>query len=111
MIEITVEGPRVRIDGVPCEFEYEVDDVLVVDETVVVLLDVPTGETDNRNVVGLNLDGSRRWRIDALDSERADKPFVAIDGEDGDFVADNWIGVRATVDPATGAITDTILTK
>lgn len=111
MTEISASGNTLQIGNQTVEFEYGIDDLVQLNGIIVVLLNIPTGETNNRNVIGLDQNGSIRWRIEELDSERADKPYVEIDITNGELVADNWMGVQAIVDIDTGAVKDTKLTK
>lgn len=111
MTEISVGGNTLRIGSQTVKFDYDIDDLVQLNGMIVVLLNIPTGETNNRNVIGIDQNGSIRWRIEELDSERADKPYVEIDVSNGELVVDNWMGVQATVDVDTGAVKDTKLTK
>ncbi|KOX92652.1 hypothetical protein AMS69_15045 [Haloarcula rubripromontorii] len=111
MTDTEVAGSTIQIGGATHEFEYAIDEVVEVNGIVGVLLSIPTDETNNRNVLGFDENGSFQWKIEALYPDDKDIPFVYINSKDGMFIADSWMGIRATVDPQTGKITETAVTK
>lgn len=111
MTEINVAGSKIEISGVTHEFEHEVEEVVEVAGIVAVLLSIPTGETDNRNVVGFDVHGSFLWKIDRLYSDKEDIPFVYLGVSDDKLIAETWMGLRVTIDPETGKITDKEVVK
>lgn len=111
MTEIRVQGDQITIGNATHVFDFEIDDFVIVDGTVVVLLSIPVDEIYNRNVFGFGTDGTRHWQIQAFHSECQDSPCLFIDEREGDLITETWMGIRAIVDPETGEIIETKFTK
>lgn len=92
------------------DFNYEIDDVLLVKEMYVVLLRLPKGTKELDNVYGLDLCGNISWRIqsvtDAFNIEQ-NTPYIALDKLNNDkIIVTNFFGMKYTVDVENGFLTD-----
>lgn len=106
MTEISHADRRLSIDGVDIQLRHSVKEIVEIDDLIIVLLKVPQEETDNRNVLAFDRDGSRRWTIERSDDEGRDNPYMSIEDNDGDLVAETWGGIQYDVDLKTGSIRD-----
>jgi len=111
MTEIHIQNSRIDFGETIREFDYEIKSVKRTNGLLVVLFGVPPQVTNNRNVICFDKTGVEKWRIEALPSDRENKPYMSIDISQGRLIADNWIGVQAAVDIQTGKIISTSLSK
>lgn len=112
MPTVEVDGDTLTVDGTRVRFRHPIDETVVAGDVVVVLLDVPLGTIDNRNVVGVGADGERRWQIEPIsDDPTADQPYVnLIERDDGVWVF-NPIGAECRIDPETGEFVENRMKK
>lgn len=96
-------GQRLQIGNETIRHPRELEQVLVVKETVVVLFKIRNVRED-QNVVAFNTDGSRRWTIESPVESDVGRQFTGISYEDDQLVASNWDNYRYTVDITTGEI-------
>lgn len=105
MTEVTHSGRTLRINGTAITVRHPIKTVVDVDSIVIVLLQVPTGEVDNRNVIAFDSDGDQLWEIEpSPHGTEDDNPFVALTTDAGSVVAQTWNGIEYVVDIETGAI-------
>lgn len=82
-----------------------VETVIDIDGVIAVLLEVPTGDIDNRNVLAFDAKGSKLWEIEPSPPGTSDdNPFVELTTVDGLLIAETWNGMEYDVDVETGAI-------
>lgn len=87
-------------------FRHEIKKTLVREELIIVLLDVPVGERDNSNVIGVDRSGDKLWEIEpVVENRERDSPFMNIvERGDGEIWALNWRGDEYCLDPKTGEV-------
>jgi len=108
MTIVTIDGTEVHLDGTTVSFRHPVKKTIRSDDTVVVLLDVPVGTIDNRNVIGISVDGDRRWEIEPIsDDATADQAYVNIYKKDGDVWVVNPIGAECRLSLSDGSFAET----
>lgn len=91
MDKLSIEGKEGVIDDNTVTFEREVGEALNVDEIFVIRLQIPTGVTNNRNVIAVNDSGDQMWRIpEGTKTSFADNPYVSIYEERGELWARTW---------------------
>lgn len=101
MTELSYEDDILEVGERVFKLKHPIDEALVAENLVAVLLSPPTDSPDfERNVIGLEFDGHRRWTID---STRASTTYTYIKYEDGSLYAHNWNGWRYGVDTETGS--------
>jgi len=109
---MTNESHTFRIGDTEVELRNPVDDTTRMDGVVVVLLDVPTDEVDNRNVLGFSTDGERLWEIEPIDSGPSDDaPYNNLTVRDGSVWVFNWAGYECRVDLETGELLEKNCTR
>lgn len=108
MTTIETAGDTLDIDGTRVRFRHTIEEVVHVEGVIVVLLDVPTGTIDNRNVIGVSEDGQRLWEIDPIsDDSTADQAYVTLYEKDGGVWVGNPIGAECKLDLETGSFVET----
>ncbi len=101
-------GTDIQLDGTAVSFRHPIKKTIRNGDTVVVLLDVPVGTVDNRNVIGLSTDGDRRWQIEPISNETtADQAYVNIYQKDDAVWAVNPIGAECRLDLDDGSFAET----
>ena len=112
MVEVSIDGHKLTIDSAETTFDYEIADFVEFDGLTVVRLDVPTGEVNNRNVVGIDEKGTERWRIpESPHGPTEDNPYMDLNMRDGELWAGNWNGWTYRIDPETGELLEHKFTK
>lgn len=108
MSTIETEGETITIGTTTIELRHSIKEALATEGVVIVLLDVPTGTVDNRNVIGFDMDGTRLWEIDPIsDDPAADQPYVSLYEADGGIWVSNPIGAKCRLDVQTGDFVET----
>lgn len=112
MVEVLADGHKLTIDSTDITFEYEIGDFVEFGGVIVVRLDIPVGETNNRNVVGFDKTGTERWRIsESPHGSTKDNPYVNLYLRDGGLWVGNWMGWTYRIDPETGELLENKFTK
>lgn len=107
MTDIEIDSDIIRFDGEKVVVRHPVKKSIQKEDVLIVLLDVPSGKSDNRNVIGFSSSGRRLWEIDPIsDSPTADQPYVNLFEEDEDVWVYNPIGAKCRIDVATGDFTE-----
>lgn len=104
MIDVSYTENELQIGDETITLEYDVKDVLVVDETVLVLQQVPSGVREDQNVVAFDLEGNHRWDIAPPTEGMKGQPYSFIRNEDGRVEANNWNAYKFEVDIDTGNV-------
>ncbi len=112
MTTVRYDGRTLTIEDTTVSLRHPVKEATRVNDVVVVLLDVPTGTIDNRNVIGVSENGARLWEIEPIsDDPTADQPYVDLSKENGGIWVVNPIGARCRVDVATGTLVEKEITR
>ncbi|WP_413669907.1 hypothetical protein ACEN9X_08195 [Mucilaginibacter sp. Mucisp86] len=96
------------------DFEYPVDAIFEVDNILVVILKIPNGVYDRRNVFAFDRVGNFLWQIKdvPLYYKGKDCPFVgALINDQNELVLFNWCDTAVIVEPSTGDLVRTYQTK
>jgi hypothetical protein len=106
VIKFVVVGKQLRLSsGLVLDFEYAVAEVLETANVLIVRLEIPPGETMNRNVFGINReDGRVRWQVPERKLVYEDSPYTGL-RRDGVLVTlCNWDGMELRIDPRSGEV-------
>jgi outer membrane protein assembly factor BamB len=107
MDSFVVDEDLLNIDGTKISFEHKIRDAIAFNEIVVVRLEIPTNAVQNRNVVGVDETGTRRWTIpEAPNGSTEDNPYMDIYASNGELWAGTWHGMAYRVDVDTGELLD-----
>ena len=114
MTKVTQHGNRLTIGDTEIKFEEEIQEALEYDGMIVVLLDYSdlSPEYKNQNIIGVDKDGNRLWKIDS--SPRAterDNPYTGVGIADNNVIAYTWQGMAVLIDSDDGSWTSYGLTK
>ncbi|QIB74488.1 hypothetical protein G3I44_09475 [Halogeometricum borinquense] len=105
MAEIDVDSETIVFGTDRVVIRHPVMKSLHKDDVFIVLLEVPNGTIDNRNVIGFSTSGRRLWEIEPIsDSSTADQPYVNLFEENGAIWVYNPIGAKCRLDIDTGNI-------
>lgn len=104
MVNVSYTGTSLHIDGEMVTLDYEIKDVLVVDETVIVLQRVPRDVQEDQNVVAYDFEGNHRWDIAPPTEGMNGQPYNFIRYEEGRVEANNWNAYKFEVDVDTGDV-------
>ena len=106
-------GKEINLDGRSVRFDFPIRDTLTIDDTIIILLHIPTGIKCNRNLYAINLQGTILWQIDEVaDLDLIGNcPFISIKKQESSLIIFNWCGFRYTVDPKSGKIIEKVFTK
>lgn len=108
MTTVSTHGSTVEIDENSVTFRHPIKETVRDGDVVVVLLDVPVGTVDNRNVIGLSVDGDRLWEIEPIsDDASADQAYVNLFRKGGDVWVSNPIGAECRLDLSDGSFAET----
>lgn len=103
MTEIEINGDTLQFEDTEVRLRHPIKKSVCVDGVVVVLLDVPTGSIDNRNVIGFSKDGERLWEIEPIsDDPTANQKYLNLVEKEGGLWAINPIGAECRLDVETG---------
>lgn len=90
------------------EFQHNIQNVIPIDKTLVVLLHIPFNETFLDNVFAVSNEGKVVWRIQNPSevypiNERLPYEYMRLD-ESGNMVVTDFVGIRYQVNPVNGKI-------
>jgi len=90
------------------EFKHNIQNVIPIDKTLVVLLDIPFDETFLDNVFAVSNEGKVIWRIQNPSevypiNERLPYEYMRLD-EAANIVVTDFVGIRYHVNPVNGKI-------
>lgn len=111
MTTISYNDNALEIGEESIELRSKIQKVIDTGDMVVVLLDPGSDGSGNTNVVAYNTNGGFEWEIQEAPVDREDKPYMDIREEGGEIIADNWVGIQATIDLDDGELDATSLTK
>jgi hypothetical protein len=114
MTNVTQHGNSLIIGNTEIKFEEEIQEALEYDGMIVVLFEYSglSPEYKNQNIVGIDDDGNRLWKIDS--SPRAtqrDNPYTGVGIVDNNVIAHTWQGMAVLIDLDDGSWTSYGLTK
>lgn len=100
-------------EGHVVEFDFPVLKTLIINQSIIILLNVPGKKGYNQNIFAVNFRGKIIWQIERsadLDGI-GDCPFVSVEINKSELVCFAWCGFRLTVNPASGKVTSQIFAK
>lgn len=107
MNEVSYSENTVVIGNDEVQVRYDVKDIVVVDDVVVVLQEPPADADDvERNIVAFDTHGTQLWTVQqASRGHPTPRTYTYIRYENGELIANNWNGYKYTVDIEDGSIT------
>ncbi|MCL9814419.1 hypothetical protein [Natranaeroarchaeum aerophilus] len=94
-----------KIGNSKVKFKHPIKKYLKTKETIIVLLDVPVNEHNNRNVLGINHSGHQLWEIEpVIDPSERSSHYTNIVEREGEIWALNWRGDEYCLAPETGEV-------
>ena len=103
MPEIVAQGAELTIGDTRHDLRHDVADVIEHDEAIVVLLSPDVGEYDDRNVLGFDREGTKRWESE-IPEKSSHHTFLGITKQDNTIVGRSWNNHRYRIDPETGEL-------
>lgn len=111
-MKISYSGNQIIIDGYPIQFSIPIKEIKLFEDLVLVLLTVPKGIINNRNVYAVNrINKKIDWEIQEPDLIYNDTPYVNFMDFIEGIVVGNWNGIAYLIDPKDGSIIKSIQTK
>lgn len=105
MVEVDYDGKILEIDDVRRELDRPIGEVVVADDVVIVRFERSRETDQDVDVVGYNLDGSKRWNIDDPDYEGSrESVFKTLRESDGELLLKNWNSFEYRLDPSDGSV-------
>lgn len=113
MADIEYKNNEIEVNGNKVETRREIRDVVVCDNVVVVLLDVPPNEEDPQNIIGLDVDGNRLWDIEEVPSQtpQTESVYMTLQKENDTVLTSNWNGNQYEIDLHDGSVTTVSYSK
>lgn len=110
MPNFTVENSTIKTEKFIYTFDYEIDEIQNVDDILIVLLKIPKGSKEVDNLYGLSLSGQLLWRVQSVQEAYSiphNTPYVALAiTSEKKIRVTNFYGIRYTVNPKNGTLTD-----
>jgi len=110
-----VEKTKIAMsNGAVVDFDFEISQVMQVDNVLVVILEVPPDRVMPENVFGVSPTGALLWRIERTVENSSDPTnrYIEITGHANGVVRIyNWNGVNSGVDVHTGKVLDARIAK
>ena len=98
---------ELRIDKKIMKFGYDIRDIKVVDNQVIVLLSIPFHTNEIDNIYAVSLDCKINWRVESLN-------IISPDGDNlpnGELTATDFYGRRYFINLTNGRIEKTDIVK
>ena len=97
------------------KFKYNVKNVVEVNNTIIVLLDIPPKESMSENIFAISDEGQILWQIEPRKDSTKNDPddvYVGLHYINQDEIkAFHWQGLAVVVDTFTGKIKSVLVTK
>lgn len=113
MLQISFYDNELRIDfSNSIKFPYKIKDIKNYRNVVLVILKVPHGTADNRNVYAVStLDKRILWQIQEPDKIYQDSPYMNFVDNMESIIVGNWNGISYEINEQDGTIIRGIQTK
>lgn len=115
-MDVKFEGKDVYLDSKVLKFDYEIRDVGVLDDKVVVLLSIPV-EVENitDNIFAFNFECETLWRVQPI-RERFPNlatilPYESMSYVNGKILANDFYGRSFAINPKDGKLIEMKVTK
>lgn len=95
---------KAKIGNRDVTFKYPIDKILEINNSYVVLLEVPVKILFNENIYGVSNSGKIIWQIDKTRHVYEKSPYTNIFIEKGKIWAFNWDGMAHELNEKTGKI-------
>lgn len=104
MVFIEYTDSKLKIGDEEIDLRHSVDTCLECDDVVIVLLEAPSGTTDDTNIVGFNKSGEQLWEIEPPNTSQKCQPYMTLEERDGEIVTQNWNGYSYKINIENGSI-------
>ncbi|HBF37152.1 MAG TPA: hypothetical protein DDW50_07510 [Firmicutes bacterium] len=112
MADIYYINNQLFIDGETIDFSHIIKSIKSYEELVLVLITVPKGEINNRNVYAVNIKNKAIiWRIQEPDLIYDDSPYINFDDLSDSILVGNWNGIFYEISKYDGSIIRGIQTR
>ncbi len=110
-VAVSFKGTVIHVGDRDWTVDFPVEDVSLIDGTVVVLYQYMAGPMHHqfRNVEGFNVDGSKLWTAEHPTNETADVYVGFLAGQP--LRLSNFSGFTCRIDPSTGRLLEATFTK
>ncbi len=109
---ITIRNNTLYLNNNLIYFDYSVESVIIHENKVLVLLDVPTNSNETSNIFLVNMNAEIVWRIQAVKDKYPQRknttPFVGISIINNSLIANDFFGLRYLISIKDGSIIDTV---
>ena len=105
---------ELRIDKKIMKFGYDIRDIKVVDNQVIVLLSIPFHANEIDNIYAVSLDCKINWRVESLNIISPDGdnlPYENLFFHNGELTATDFYGRRYFINVTNGRIEKTDIVK
>jgi len=90
--------------GKTIPFRYDIAEIQIIHEVIIVRLDIPHKVIFNENVYGISHDGRQLWQVPKLDHIYQDSPYTGMKIVNNELILCNWDGLDVTIDPISGRV-------
>lgn len=94
------------------EFEYQIRNMIEIDDLIIILLEIPFGNTTKKNnIVAINLQGNVVWTVDASEYVKNALPFEQMFLKDNFLYASDFYARKFKINYEAGIIEDMSVSK
>jgi len=112
MQNIQCSHRQLIVDGKAIDFSHEIKDIKLYENLILILLMVPKGVINNRNVYAVDVrNKSIVWRIEEPDLIYQDSPYTNFEKFSDRIVIGNWNGISYEINEKNGTRIQGIQTK
>lgn len=105
---------RLHINNSSVYFNYNIQSIIVLNEKIIVLLDIPMGCKEIDNIYAVDMNANIIWRIQSMKERfpenRFFTPYVGVSYNDDQIVANDFNGGRYVISSIDGKIIGTMNT-
>ena len=108
---IKINKNELSIDKNTIKFNYDIIDIKVVDNQVIILLSIPFGVDEISNIYAISLDCKIIWKVENRKPNRRNLPFENIFLNNRILTATDFYGKRYFINITNGLIEKTDIVK
>lgn len=108
---IKINKNELSIDKNTIKFNYDIRDIKVVDNQVIILLSIPFGVDETSNIYAISLDCKIIWKVENRKPNRRNLPFENIFLNNRILTATDFYGKRYFINITNGLIEKTDIVK
>lgn len=115
-MEINFDGNKLFISNIEVEFKHKVRSILQIDDSIIVLLEIPNKDNTINNIYAVSKQGEIIWQaedISKLFPAERNMPYEQIffSSSENKLIASDFYARRYIIDPSNGAIIGRSITK